>query len=75
MKCSKASKFAGAFVDNEVTSWWLRHALIRHWRNCKVCQQLVEIQREMKELLQTKCEAKKAPDQLRTKIHNQISKS
>lgn len=68
MNCEKASKFAGAFVDNEVQGWWLRRALVRHWRSCKVCQQLVEIQREMKELLQTRCQTKKAPEHLKNKI-------
>jgi mycothiol system anti-sigma-R factor len=73
MKCAKASKYVGAFVDDEVNGRWLQRALIRHWQNCKVCQRMVEIQREMKELLQTKCEAKKAPDELKSKIHHLIT--
>jgi hypothetical protein len=75
MKCAKASKFVGAFVDNEVKGWWFSRALIKHWRDCKVCQQFVEIQKEMKVLLQTKCEPQKAPVQLKNKIHNLISQN
>lgn len=75
MKCTKAAKYVGAFVDDELQGWWLRRAFIRHWRRCKVCQRMVEIQKEMKELLQSKCVAKKASDELKKKVHNLISQS
>lgn len=72
MNCKKADKYLGAFVDGELKGWWLRRALIKHLDKCTLCQKMVEIQRQIKNLLQTKVSQVTAPIELKLKIQKEL---
>lgn len=72
MTCKKAEKYLAAFVDGELRGWWRRRALMKHCEKCALCRKMVEIQKQIKNLLHTKVRQIKAPDDLETKIHQAL---
>lgn len=72
MKCKKAEKYLAAIVDGELRGWWRRRALMKHCEKCALCRKMVEMQKQIKNLLWTKAQRVNAPDELRAKIHKQL---
>lgn len=72
MNCKKAEKYLAAFVDGELRGWWRRRAFVKHLEKCALCQKMVEIQKQIKNLLHAKVRRMKAPDDLETKIHQAL---
>lgn len=72
MNCKKAEKYLAAFVDGELRGWWRRRAFMKHLEKCVLCQKMVEIQKQIKNLLHAKVHQIKAPDELGAKIHHAL---
>lgn len=73
MKCKKAEKFLAAYVDSEL-KWWRNRSIRKHLEKCIPCKKIVEIQRQIKELIRTRAKHFKAPDALRIRIQKMLNK-
>ncbi|MFQ5866196.1 MAG: anti-sigma factor family protein [bacterium] len=68
MNCKKADKYLAAYVDGELRGWWLRRALTKHLEKCVFCQKMVDIQKQIKQLLRSKVKQVSAPNELKLRI-------